>query len=358
MKRVSRLLMGVIACTPFFLFNAFSSSSDAFAEVADKTIASRTADFGGVKLHYLTAGHGPPLILLHGYAETSLMWRPIIPVLAERFTVIAPDLPGIGDSDIPADGLDMKSAAVRIHGLARSLGLDAALTTANQLVTQDRDFTAARALKGDIYLAANRAEDAAKAYSDALAAAPSTMLLTRLVGAQMRAGQPDAARAALADWLTKHPKDLVVMEQSAELDITAGRLDEAVKLLQAILTEKPHDPIALNNLAWLYQQQHDPRATDLARQAYVLAPGAQTADTLGWILTASGKADTGVLLLRQASAQAASDPRVQYHYAVALKDTGDKADAIKLLTAVVAVKADFTEKSQAQQLLDELNKGT
>src|SRR5271157_2088755 len=51
------------------------------------------------------------------------MWRPIIPVLAERFTVIAPDLPGIGDSGIPADGLDMKSAAVRIHGLAKSLGM-------------------------------------------------------------------------------------------------------------------------------------------------------------------------------------------------------------------------------------------
>ena len=54
------------------------------------------------------------------------MWRPIIPVLAERFTVIAPDLPGIGDSDIPADGLDMKSAATRIHDLARALGVQKA----------------------------------------------------------------------------------------------------------------------------------------------------------------------------------------------------------------------------------------
>jgi pimeloyl-ACP methyl ester carboxylesterase len=60
---------------------------------------------------------------LHGYAETSLMWRPIMPLLAERFTVIAPDLPGIGDSAIPADGLDMKTAAIRIHSLARSLAV-------------------------------------------------------------------------------------------------------------------------------------------------------------------------------------------------------------------------------------------
>ncbi len=87
-------------------------------------IASRTAEIEGVQLHYLAAGHGTPLILLHGYAETSLMWRPIIPVLAERFTVIAPDLPGIGDSGIPANGLDMKSAAVRIHELAKSLGAE------------------------------------------------------------------------------------------------------------------------------------------------------------------------------------------------------------------------------------------
>ena len=98
----------------------------AFADVQDETIVSRTAEIDGAKLHYMTAGHGTPLILLHGYAESSLMWKPIIPVLAERFTVIAPDLPGIGDSDIPADGLDMKNAAVRIHDLAKSLGVQKA----------------------------------------------------------------------------------------------------------------------------------------------------------------------------------------------------------------------------------------
>jgi pimeloyl-ACP methyl ester carboxylesterase len=94
--------------------------------MTDQTIVSRTAEIDGASLHYLTAGQGAPLILLHGYAETSLMWKPIIPRFAQRFTVIAPDLPGIGDSDIPADGLDMKRAAIRIHDLARSLGVERA----------------------------------------------------------------------------------------------------------------------------------------------------------------------------------------------------------------------------------------
>src|SRR6266403_4258630 len=92
----------------------------------DKAITSRSADVDGVRLQYLTAGKGPAVILLHGYAETSRMWKPLMPLLAERFTVIAPDLPGIGDSAIPADGLDMKTAAIRIHALARSLGVEKA----------------------------------------------------------------------------------------------------------------------------------------------------------------------------------------------------------------------------------------
>src|SRR5713226_2974127 len=96
------------------------------ADNSDQAIASRTSEIAGVKPHSLTAGHGPPLSLLHGYAETSLMWRPIIPLLAERFTIIAPDLPGIGDSAIPIDGLDMKTAAIRIHALALLLRLERA----------------------------------------------------------------------------------------------------------------------------------------------------------------------------------------------------------------------------------------
>jgi pimeloyl-ACP methyl ester carboxylesterase len=101
-------------------------SAPARAQAGEKAIVSRTAKIDGVKLHYLTAGHGASLILLHGYAETSRMWRPIIPLMAERFRVIAPDLPGIGDSAIPASGLDMKTSAIRVHDLVRSLGVEKA----------------------------------------------------------------------------------------------------------------------------------------------------------------------------------------------------------------------------------------
>jgi pimeloyl-ACP methyl ester carboxylesterase len=90
---------------------------------ADKLIASRFAKIEGKRIHYFTAGQGPHLILLHGYTQTSRMWRPLIDKLKDKFTVIAPDLPGIGDSDIPKDGCDMKTAAIRIHALAKSIGV-------------------------------------------------------------------------------------------------------------------------------------------------------------------------------------------------------------------------------------------
>jgi pimeloyl-ACP methyl ester carboxylesterase len=124
MKRVLSLFPA-LAFLGFFFFSA-SLSSAAYADTLGKNFISRNAEIDGVKLHYTTGGHGPSLILLHGYAETSRMWNPILPVLGEKFTIIAPDLPGIGDSEIPASGLDMKTAAIRIHALARSLAVEKA----------------------------------------------------------------------------------------------------------------------------------------------------------------------------------------------------------------------------------------
>lgn len=85
-------------------------------------VTADVAQVEGVAIHYLTEGQGEPLILLHGYTQTKHMWRPVIARLSSRYRVIAPDLPGIGDSDIPTRGFDMSTTAGRIHALSRSLG--------------------------------------------------------------------------------------------------------------------------------------------------------------------------------------------------------------------------------------------
>ena len=85
---------------------------------------SKIADVNGVKLHYLVAGKGDPVILLHGFAETSHMWRPLIAKLADKHTVIAPDLRGFGGSSAPEDGYTKKAMAQDIHALVKSLKYD------------------------------------------------------------------------------------------------------------------------------------------------------------------------------------------------------------------------------------------
>jgi len=84
---------------------------------------SRFADVNGVRLHYLTAGQGEPVLLLHGYAQTSHMWKPLIDELSKSCTVIAPDLRGFDQSSKPDSGYDKKTMAQDVHALASSLGL-------------------------------------------------------------------------------------------------------------------------------------------------------------------------------------------------------------------------------------------
>jgi cellulose synthase operon protein C len=239
----------------------------------------------------------------------------------------------------------------------KAANIDTALATADRLRTQNRDFLALQALRGDVFTAANRPDDAVQAFAAAQTEAPSPLLASRLATAEARAGHPDQASKTLRDWLQQHSDDLVATQQLSEIDLAQRNLDDAATNLGVILQHKPHDPIALNNLAWIFQQKgNDTKARDLAHQAYTVAPSPQTADTLGWILTSDGNPQTGLPLLRQAHS-GLPDPRIAYHYAVALNAVGDKEEAKKQLQLVVATKAEFNEKAAAQTLLDSLMKG-
>jgi pimeloyl-ACP methyl ester carboxylesterase len=121
---MKRMLFALRTLVPLALCCALAVRIAATAHAADfgPGFSVRSVPVDGGTISVNVGGNGPAVILLHGYAETSLMWRPLAKVLAPRFTVIAPDLPGIGDSSIPADGIDMKTAAERIHSAVRTLG--------------------------------------------------------------------------------------------------------------------------------------------------------------------------------------------------------------------------------------------
>src|SRR5205823_10738299 len=86
-------------------------------------ITDNYAAVNGVKLHYLVAGKGDPIILLHGYAQNSHMWRPLMKELAKTHLVVAPDLRGFGDSTKAESGYDKKTMAPDIHALQNPSGI-------------------------------------------------------------------------------------------------------------------------------------------------------------------------------------------------------------------------------------------
>lgn len=119
MRPGGRRLFAIVAATlggPLLCAPLLAATGAAFAD--------RYADVNGVRIHYRMGGKGSPVVLLHGYAQTGHMWHPILPVLAERHTVIVPDLRGAGGSSKPESGYDKKNMALDIRELTRSLGFD------------------------------------------------------------------------------------------------------------------------------------------------------------------------------------------------------------------------------------------
>jgi haloacetate dehalogenase len=86
-------------------------------------ISHHTVSVNGIRLHYLMAGEGPPVVLLHGFPETSYAWRHQVPELAKMYRVIAPDLRGYGETDKPATGYDKRNMARDLRELMRVLAI-------------------------------------------------------------------------------------------------------------------------------------------------------------------------------------------------------------------------------------------
>lgn len=118
MKHAARLIAVLLLC-------AAAPTALPAAAAAPPPVSDHYATVNGVKLHYLQAGKPgeTPVVLLHGFAETSHMWLPLMPRLDDRRLVIAPDLRGAGTSGKPEGGYDKKTMAQDIHALLQSLGI-------------------------------------------------------------------------------------------------------------------------------------------------------------------------------------------------------------------------------------------
>jgi putative PEP-CTERM system TPR-repeat lipoprotein len=246
----------------------------------------------------------------------------------------------------------LKGAYVTLVYLAK--GTDAALA-ASQAVTGDKTGEAATLMTAAVLDGNNNRAGAIALLEARQAQNPSGPVIVRLARLYQRDNRPDRGTALLDAWTAAHPADVDARFALAGIESATGSFDNALTQYEWLVTQKPENPEILNNLAWLYDWKHDPRARATAEKAVRLAPASgAVADTLGWILEEQGNTADAIKYLAQASASQPADGTIQYHYAVVLAKTGKAAEARAILEKLLATKANAGTLSSVRTLLASL----
>ena len=239
-------------------------------------------------------------------------------------------------------------------------GLEAGLAKARAFAKEDSENPLYDMVSAELLEKAGRSGEAVALLEKASATQPSSDgLITALSHLYARTGDSAKAEAVFNTRLKADPKDLLIRSALAQLYLEEKKYDAAIAEYTRVISERPADAAVLNNLAWLYQQKGDlAKARGLAERAIAAAPRApQIDDTLGWILLAQGETDKAVTYLSAASLSAPSNPDIQYHLAVALHRVGRAADAQAMLETLLGSGVAFTEKAEAEKLLQEWKRG-
>jgi putative PEP-CTERM system TPR-repeat lipoprotein len=232
---------------------------------------------------------------------------------------------------------------------------DEALAQARQLQKLNDKLPVGYAVEGDVLLLQKKPAQALPAYEKALAISKSPEMLVKIMQVMSMNGKEKEAQARASQWLKEHPNDPMISMYLADRSLASKDFKPAIALLEGVLKQNPNNPVALNNLAWAYQQEKDPRALNTAEQAFKLAgdnPGVM--DTLGWMLVEQGNTTRAVPLLQKASGMAPNSPEIRYHLAVSLNKSGDKQGARKELTQLLAQDKQFAQIEEARALLKTL----
>ena len=233
-------------------------------------------------------------------------------------------------------------------------GADSAVAVARSFATRAPEL--ADLLAANALVRAKRRDEAIALLRDGQRWHPAARNAGRLAELTFDAGQHDAAKTMLRALLQKH-EELPALLSLANMDMLDLQYDEAQASYERALERSPNQPVALNNLAWLYARKHDPRATELALNAYRVAPGPRTSDTLGWVLVGGGDQTAALPYLERAAAGQPQDPEVQYHLAVALEANGAAERARTLLERIVGSTAPFSDRDDAARRLKTLGPG-
>ena len=212
------------------------------------------------------------------------------------------------------------------------------------------------ALKGQLALLQGHPKDALAPLEAAFKQQPGPEIFVQLHQALLGSGQTADADKRMNAWLEAHGDDLRMRFYDAETLARRQEFAPAAAQYRKILEKDPNNAVALNDLAQSLQALKDPKAVEVAEQAYKLKPDSPAAEnTLGAILMTTGKQERGLGLLKDAAAHAPQNPEVRFDYARGLASTGDKVRARSELEALLALKRPFQNEAAARDMLKSLS---
>ncbi|MHB1213891.1 MAG: XrtA/PEP-CTERM system TPR-repeat protein PrsT [Thiobacillus sp.] len=236
---------------------------------------------------------------------------------------------------------------------------DAAHKLAKQVQQQKPGKPAGFILEGDTAFARKDYPAALAAFERAYTLEPTGALLVRQLQVFNATQRAEEGEKRLAAWLASHPQDASTRAALADSQIRRKFYAAAAGHYLILNKSNPGNLVVLNNLAWALSESSDPRAVSFAGQALKLQPeNPFVMDTYGWILARQGQAPQGLVQLRKALAKAPDNPEIQYHLAVVLVKTGDRARAQGELKRLLDSGARFPQEPEARALLNELQDKT
>jgi len=210
-------------------------------------------------------------------------------------------------------------------------------------------------MDGDVFLAEKKSTLAIKSYEAAQKIDPQISVITKIHSALLLDGKNKEADLKIMQWLKEHKEDKETRLYLGTYYLADSRTrTEAIEQFQEILKSDPLNPVALNNLAWIYGEEKDGRAIDYAQKALQAAPNNPAImDTLGWLYAEQGMTEKALSLLQKAIVLEPEAQEIRYHFALTLAKSGDKAKARKVLEQVVNGK-NFRQMEDAKNTLKQL----
>jgi putative PEP-CTERM system TPR-repeat lipoprotein len=255
--------------------------------------------------------------------------------------------------ELQPDYLEAQMALASLE--IRKENYDGALSIARQIQKQRPKSPFGFTLEGDVLMAKKTPDLAVKAYEQAFAINKSGPIMIMLHISLNQAGKGKEADVRLNQWLKEHPSDISTRMYLAGTLRAQKQNKAAIAQYQTILQQDPKNVVALNDLAWTYQQENDPRALEYAEKANQLAPdNPAVLDTLGWILIEQGNSSRGLPLVQKANSLAPDAPDIHYHLILGLVKAGDKTKARKELEQLLANGKSFANIEEARTLLKQL----